>query len=68
MTEKMEIRKVQAYSGDRSLTIVLPKIFSDKLKIGKGDYLMVHIENENKLVLEKAGLQFEYAFVIKYFR
>jgi hypothetical protein len=57
MTEKMEIRKVQAYSGDRSLTIVLPKIFSEKLKkIGKGDYLMVHIENENKLVLEKAGL------------
>jgi antitoxin component of MazEF toxin-antitoxin module len=56
MIESLEIRKVQAYSGDRSFTIVLPKIFSDKLKIAKGDYLKVHIENDDKLVLEKAEL------------
>jgi antitoxin component of MazEF toxin-antitoxin module len=54
MSEKPEVRKVQAYSGDRSLTIVLPKMFSEKLKIRKGDYLTVQIENGNKLVLEKA--------------
>jgi hypothetical protein len=53
MTESLEIRKVQAYSGERSLTIVLPKIFSDKLKIAKGDYLKVHIEDDDKIVLEK---------------
>ena len=56
MVGNIEVRRVQAYSGDRSLTIVLPKIFSEKLKIGKGDYLTVHIENEDKIVLEKATL------------
>jgi hypothetical protein len=30
MTEEIEIRRVQAYAGERSLTIVLPKIFSEK--------------------------------------
>jgi len=34
-----EIRKVQAYTGDRSLTIVLPKVFSERLGIGKGSFL-----------------------------
>jgi antitoxin component of MazEF toxin-antitoxin module len=53
MSENTTIRKVQAYSGDRSLTIVLPKSFSEQLHIGKGDFLKVRIDN-NKLVLEKA--------------
>ncbi|HJT46887.1 MAG TPA: AbrB/MazE/SpoVT family DNA-binding domain-containing protein [Nitrososphaeraceae archaeon] len=48
-----EIRKVQAYTGERSLTIVLPKVFSEKLGIGKGNFLKVHIEDE-KLILQKA--------------
>jgi hypothetical protein len=56
MTENLEIRKVQAYSGDRSLLIVLPKIFSEKLKIGKGDFPKVHLE-DNKLILEKADVK-----------
>lgn len=55
MIEEIEIRKVQAYSGERSLTIVLPKIFSEKLRIGKGDFLKVHLENK-RLILEKAEL------------
>jgi bifunctional DNA-binding transcriptional regulator/antitoxin component of YhaV-PrlF toxin-antitoxin module len=55
MIDVIEIRRVQAYSGERSLTIVLPKVFSEKLKIGKGDFLKVHIEN-NKLILEKADI------------
>ena len=49
------IHKVQAYTGDRSLTIVLPKLFSEKLGIGKGDFLKVHLEN-NKIVLENAEI------------
>ncbi len=53
MQEEIEIRKVQAYQGQRSLTIVLPKVFSERLRIGKGNFLKVHIENE-KLILEKA--------------
>jgi hypothetical protein len=32
---EIEIRKVQVYTGERSLTIVLPKMFSEKLNIDK---------------------------------
>ncbi|HEY7080847.1 MAG TPA: AbrB/MazE/SpoVT family DNA-binding domain-containing protein [Nitrososphaeraceae archaeon] len=55
MTEDIEIRRVQAYSGERSMTIVLPKIFSEKLGIGKGDFLKVQLDN-SRLILEKADL------------
>jgi hypothetical protein len=55
MNEDIEIRRVQSYTGERSLTIVLPKIFSEKLRIGKGDFLKVHVENE-RIILEKADL------------
>jgi hypothetical protein len=55
MVEEFEIRRVQAYSGERSLTFVLPKIYSEKLKIGKGDFLKVHVE-DRKLVVQKADL------------
>jgi bifunctional DNA-binding transcriptional regulator/antitoxin component of YhaV-PrlF toxin-antitoxin module len=37
----------------KSLTIVLPKVFSETLQIGKGDFLKVHI-GDKTLVLEKA--------------
>lgn len=53
MTEQIEIRRVQAYAGEKSLTIVLPKVFSERLQIEKGDFLKVHLEN-SKLILEKA--------------
>jgi bifunctional DNA-binding transcriptional regulator/antitoxin component of YhaV-PrlF toxin-antitoxin module len=55
MIEDYEIRRVQAYSGERSLTFVLPKIYSEKLGIAKGDFLKVHIE-DGKLVLQKADV------------
>ncbi len=55
MSEKTEIRKVQAYSGERSLTLVLPKIFALKMGIEKGDFLKVHLE-EDKLVVQKADV------------
>jgi antitoxin component of MazEF toxin-antitoxin module len=55
MTEEIEIRRVQAYAGERSLTIVLPKIFSEKLGIQKGNFLKVHLEDE-KIVLQKADV------------
>jgi bifunctional DNA-binding transcriptional regulator/antitoxin component of YhaV-PrlF toxin-antitoxin module len=54
MREELEIRRVQAYSGDRSLTIVLPKIFSEKLKIEKGDFLKCYVD-ENRLIVEKVN-------------
>jgi antitoxin component of MazEF toxin-antitoxin module len=51
--ENHTIRKVQAYSGDRSLTVVLPRVFAEQLHIGKGDFLIVQLK-DRKLVLEKA--------------
>lgn len=51
--EGTTIRKVQAYTGERSLTIVLAKSFATRLRIGKGDYLKCSIEGK-RLILEKA--------------
>lgn len=49
------LRKVEAYHGERSLTIVLPRIFAVDLGITKGDYLKVKMENK-KLIMEKADV------------
>jgi len=51
----VELRRVQALQGERSLTIVLPKSFATSLEIGKGDFLKVTLEGK-KLVLEKADI------------
>jgi hypothetical protein len=48
-----EIRKVQALTGLRSLTVVLPRVFAEELGISKGDFLTVRME-EDRLVLQKA--------------
>jgi len=49
------IRKVQAFTGERSLTIVLPKSYTEALQIHKGDFLTVKLDGD-KLVLQKAIL------------
>jgi antitoxin component of MazEF toxin-antitoxin module len=49
------IRKVQAFQGERSLTIVLPKEFAVVLGIVKGDYLKVSIVG-TQIVMEKADI------------
>jgi hypothetical protein len=51
----IEIRKVQALTGERSLTLVLPKTYASELGIEKGHFLKCYIE-DHKLVLEKAEL------------
>jgi hypothetical protein len=51
----IEIRKVQALTGERSLTLVLPKAYATELGIKKGHFLKCQIE-DHKLVLEKAEL------------
>jgi hypothetical protein len=53
--ESTEIRKVQAYTGERSLTVVLAKTFANYLGIGKGDFLKCYIEGK-RLILEKAEI------------
>lgn len=52
ISEKYEIRKIQALTGERSFTFVLPKHFAVKLGIEKGNFLKCWI-NENKLIVEK---------------
>ena len=49
----IEIRRAQALTGDRSLTVVLPKRFAIQLGISKGDFLKCRVEND-RLILEKA--------------
>jgi hypothetical protein len=51
----VEIRKVQALTGERSLTLVLPKVFAIELGIGKGALLKCHTEG-NRIIVEKAEL------------
>jgi antitoxin component of MazEF toxin-antitoxin module len=55
MNEDLVIRKVQAYNNGRSVTIVLPRNFVEILKLGRGDYLKVSLD-ERKLVFQKADL------------
>ena len=50
-----EVRKVQALTGERSLTLVLPKAFAIELGIGKGDLLKVRVE-DSRLIVEKTDL------------
>jgi hypothetical protein len=50
-----EIGRVQALTGLRSLTIVLPHIFAEELGISKGDFLTAKME-EDRLVLKKASV------------
>ena len=58
MTEidDIEIRKVQALTGERSLVLVLAKQFAKELGINKGDFLKCHI-HAGKLILEKIDNQ-----------
>jgi hypothetical protein len=56
MTEKLQLRKVQAYRDQkRSILIVLPRTYVERLKIEGGDYLKMLLDND-KLVLQKANL------------
>ena len=50
--EETALRKVQAYTGERSLTVVLAKVFANRLGIEKGDFLKCSV-NGQRLVVEK---------------
>jgi bifunctional DNA-binding transcriptional regulator/antitoxin component of YhaV-PrlF toxin-antitoxin module len=52
--EKIELRRVQALQGERSLTLVFPKEFAIELGIGKGDFLKCRIDGKS-LVVEKVN-------------
>ena len=52
INENLELRRVQAL-GEKSFLLVLPKIFAEKLKISKGDYLIIKLTDQT-LIVEKA--------------
>jgi bifunctional DNA-binding transcriptional regulator/antitoxin component of YhaV-PrlF toxin-antitoxin module len=51
-SDSIEIRKVQALQGERSLTLVFPKEFALELDIGKGDFLKCSLDGK-RLIVEK---------------
>jgi hypothetical protein len=50
--ESVEIRRVQALTGERSFSLVFPKQFAVELGIGKGDFLKCQVDGK-RLVVEK---------------
>jgi hypothetical protein len=50
----IEIRRIQALTGDRSLTLVFPKQFAVELGIAKGDFLKCRVDN-GRLIVEKVN-------------
>ncbi len=52
--DNIEIRKVMALQGERSLTLVFPKEFAIELGVGKGDFLKCRIDGKS-LVVEKVN-------------
>lgn len=53
MSREYEIRTIQALTGERSLTLVLPKQYAIGLGLRKGDFVKVSRE-QGKIVIEKA--------------
>jgi len=54
-TRKVQVRRVQALTGERSFTLVFPKHFATELGVGKGDFLKCYIDG-NRLIAEKVML------------
>ncbi len=52
--DKIELRRVQALQGERSVTIVFPKEFATELGVGKGDFLKCQVDG-NRLIIEKVN-------------
>jgi hypothetical protein len=52
--DTIEIRRIQALTGDRSLTLVFPKHFAVELGIAKGDFLKCRVDN-GRLIVEKVN-------------
>lgn len=46
-------RRIQGLVGEKSFSLVLPKIYAINLGIGKGDFVKVTQES-NKIIIEKA--------------
>lgn len=50
--DEIQIRRLQALTGERSLTLVFPKQFALELGIAKGDFLKCYVD-AGRLIVEK---------------
>jgi len=48
----IEVRRIQALTGERSFTLVFPKQFATELGVGRGDFVKCRIDS-GRLVVEK---------------
>ncbi|HKG87947.1 MAG TPA: hypothetical protein VKA95_06440 [Nitrososphaeraceae archaeon] len=53
---KFQVRRIQQQTDGRSLSIIIPSIFSKKLNLHRGDLLKASLESGSKLVFEKVNL------------
>jgi hypothetical protein len=53
-SDVIEIRRVQALTGERSFTLVFPREFAVELGVGKGDFLKCQVDGK-RLVVEKVN-------------
>jgi hypothetical protein len=53
-TKRVEIRKIQALTGERSFTLVFPKQFAIELGVGRGDFLKCFVDG-TRLIVEKVN-------------
>jgi hypothetical protein len=54
MSNRTELRRVQALQGERCFMLLLPKEFAAQLGVGKEDFLECQIDG-NRLVIEKVN-------------
>ena len=50
--DSIEVRGIQALTGERSFTLVFPKQFATELGVGRGDFVKCRIDS-GRLVVEK---------------
>jgi len=50
--DSIEVRRIQALTGERSFTLVFPKQFATELGVGRGDFVKCRIDR-GRLVVEK---------------
>ena len=50
--DSIEVRRIQALTGERSYTFVFPKQFATELGVGRGDFVKCRIDG-GRLVVEK---------------
>ncbi|MGC1932219.1 MAG: hypothetical protein WA667_24875 [Candidatus Nitrosopolaris sp.] len=63
----IEVRKIQALTGERSFTLVFPKQFATELGVGRGDFMKCRVDSGRLIGREDGALKVQYIDKIGYF-